>query len=113
MEAHLGGTPAVTAREQYAEPDQPPGFPGYGHPWVPPAAEAAERVVEFIKWFGDGMYTDPGDDVPPLFMRDLEALAKAALAAALPDPEQAADLMEGERREVWRDGALWHVGHRP
>lgn len=52
---------------------------------IPAPAAAAERVHEFVSWFGDGEVWDrtPLGDIdpqdPPLYARDLAALACAAL----------------------------------
>jgi hypothetical protein len=59
--------------------DQPPGFPGGDNPWLPPAGDAAKRIIEFVKWWGDGRIDRADHDAPPLFARDLEAVAKAVL----------------------------------
>lgn len=48
---------------------------------LPPAAAAAERVREFVSWFGDGDVATIFPSGPPLYARDLEALARAALEA--------------------------------
>lgn len=50
----------------------------------PPADKAAERVLAFVRFFGDGEIIGNayGTENPPLFARDLEAIAKAALAGA-------------------------------
>lgn len=68
----------ICAKEAEPSEDQPAGFPGYDQSWLPPAAEAAERVLTFVSWFGDGLISDGQE--PPLFARDLEAVAKAAHA---------------------------------
>jgi hypothetical protein len=60
--------------------DQPPGFPGYESLWLPPSRDAAERLLAFVSWFGDGQVIEhPRPGEPPLFARDLEAVAKAVL----------------------------------
>lgn len=48
---------------------------------LPPAEAAAERVREFVEWFGDGQIwqSESYDVPPPLYARDLEALARAVL----------------------------------
>ena len=48
---------------------------------LPPAEAAAERVREFVSWFGDGAIWQAEHDgpTPPLYARDLEALARAVL----------------------------------
>ena len=61
--------------------DQPPevtteeaGQPGS----LPPANAAARRVRAFLMEYGDGLVEiDMGWDLPPLYARDLEALARA------------------------------------
>jgi hypothetical protein len=46
----------------------------------PPAAAAAQRVIEFVRWYGDGeVHIDGLLGAPPLYARDLEALARAVL----------------------------------
>ncbi|WGM21843.1 hypothetical protein QEH68_06630 [Paenarthrobacter sp. OM7] len=52
----------------------------------PPTDKASERILEFVAWFGDGeiIGDDYGTVNPPLFARDLEAAAKAAV---VPSPE--------------------------
>jgi len=47
----------------------------------PPADKASERVLEFVGYFGDGEIIGDayGTENPPLFARDLEAVAKAAV----------------------------------
>lgn len=52
----------------------------------PPADKASERVLEFVGYFGDGEIIGDayGTENPPLFARDLEAVAKAAVT---PSPE--------------------------
>jgi hypothetical protein len=69
--------------------DQPPGICTHRNE-VPAVAEAADRVTEFIKWFGDGevLPADTSPDGPmiadiplppaPLYARDLESLIQHA-----------------------------------
>lgn len=65
--------------------DQPPGISS-DEPVLPDAADAAERVAEFLRWYGDGRITvlhkpqvvklDGPWTGPALFARDLEALVR-------------------------------------
>lgn len=66
--------------------EQPPGIDEDSHDMPRPTA-AAERVLEFVKDFGDGRVTGHPDlpGVEPLYARDLEALARAFLAALVQD----------------------------
>jgi hypothetical protein len=59
--------------------DQPPGVDVHDRSkQLPPSAAAAERIREFVSWFGDGLVD--GDPVGfPLYARDLEAVARAIL----------------------------------
>jgi hypothetical protein len=70
-----------------------PGLPGS----LPPARAAAERVRAFLADWGDGIVVEGRDEepsVPILYARDLESLARAALAptdhAAAPTSERGA-----------------------
>lgn len=58
-------------------PDDPPGIDPTTSD-MPLVADAAERVIEFIKWFGDGrVFVDPEErTAPPLYARDMEALTR-------------------------------------
>jgi hypothetical protein len=48
---------------------------------MPPPDSAARRIIEFVSWFGDGeIIPEDEPDNPPLYARDLEAAAKAAMA---------------------------------
>lgn len=70
--------------------DQPPEVEHLepGHPTsLPPPTPAAERVAEFLGWFGDGMVNGQygrtviaplHPDEPPLYARDLAALVDLA-----------------------------------
>lgn len=64
----------MTIRTEYD--DQPDGIDPYSHDMPNPKA-AAERVLRFVAFFGDGRVDE--FDGPPLFARDLEAIAKVAL----------------------------------
>ena len=61
--------------------DQPPGIDEDDIYDRPNPAASAERIIEFVKDFGDGrVYGHPDNEgVEPLYARDLEALAKAYL----------------------------------
>ena len=65
------------------ESDQPPGIEE-GTFDLPPIADAARRVDEFVRWFGDGLVLEPDSGVfltpgsPPVYARDLAALTQAA-----------------------------------
>jgi hypothetical protein len=55
--------------------DQPDGITDESS--LPTTARAAERVNEFLAWYGDGLvYVETG--APPLFARDLQALTNLA-----------------------------------
>jgi hypothetical protein len=76
----LDAARAVVTAPEGAE-HQPPGFPGHGDSWLPPAEEAARRVLAFVASYGDGRIDDdvldpPRPHDPPLYARDLEAVAK-------------------------------------
>jgi len=64
----------------YSEPaeDQPPGVSE--HSPFPPVWAASQRVDAFVAAFGDGIVVGGGQgdlpDMPPLYARDLEALAR-------------------------------------
>lgn len=63
-------------------PNQPDGIADGSHD-LPDPQRAAERVREFLEWYGDGrLYpcVAPGTEakMPPLYARDLEALRQAA-----------------------------------
>jgi hypothetical protein len=75
--------------------DQPPEVtvlePGH-HGSLPPATPSAERINEFLRWFGDGLIfgAEAGDlhddgTAPPLYARDLAALAQLAAVVAILD----------------------------
>lgn len=80
--------------QKTTEVDQPDGIDGDSYD-LPDPARAAERVGEFLSWYGDGRLYPcvlPGteDEMPPLFARDLEALRKCAdSSAATQTAEQA------------------------
>jgi hypothetical protein len=62
--------------------DQPPGVDVHDrNKQLPPAEAAAERIREFVSWFGDGQiwHAESDDTPPPLYSRDLEAAARAIL----------------------------------
>lgn len=69
-----------------AIPDDPPGIDPATHD-MPPIEEAAERVNEFIRWFGDGrVFVDPDEtSAPPLYARDMEALTRLVTRPGRPD----------------------------
>ena len=46
---------------------------------LPPPESAAKRVIEFISWWGDGQINEH-EAGPPLYARDLSAIASAVLA---------------------------------
>lgn len=49
---------------------------------LPPAIAAAERVREFVSWFGDGKVDLSGwggEPHPPLYARDLESVCRATV----------------------------------
>jgi hypothetical protein len=57
-------------------PDDPPGIDPQSSD-MPAVADAAERVIAFISWFGDGrILPDADEQGPPLYARDLEALTR-------------------------------------
>lgn len=61
--------------------DQPPEVDGDDPESLPGLASAAERVLEFVSWFGDGRVDQSidGSETPPaLFSRDLVVVALAA-----------------------------------
>jgi hypothetical protein len=66
-------------RDPIENADQPPEVDIHdARKQNPPAAAAAERIIEFVTWFGDGEIFGPdGADRPPLYARDLEAVARA------------------------------------
>lgn len=69
-----------TARDPLENQDQPPEVDVHDdRRQLPPAVAAAERVREFVGWFGDGQiwHAESDDTPPPLYARDLEALARA------------------------------------
>jgi hypothetical protein len=45
---------------------------------LPPTEKAAERVREYLCWFGDGEVSGDHASGPPLYARDLEVLVRAA-----------------------------------
>ena len=61
--------------------EQPPGIDEDSHDQPLPTA-AAERILEFVKDFGDGRVAGHPDlhGVEPLYARDLEVLARSYLA---------------------------------
>ena len=67
------------ARPQVTEtqvPEDPPGIDPQTLD-LPAAAAAAERVAEFLRWYGDGrIVVDVDEPGPPLYARDLEALVR-------------------------------------
>lgn len=73
----------VTEIDRNEHPDDPPGIDPATQD-MPLVAEAAERVIEFIKWFGDGrVFVDPDESsAPPLYARDMEALTRLVTAAS-------------------------------
>jgi hypothetical protein len=78
----------TTDRDPIANADQPPEVDVHGgrSGEFPPAPAAAERILEFVSWFGDGEVIGEqyeGDN-PTLYARDLEAAAKAAKATPQP-----------------------------
>lgn len=70
------------AEEVTEHPDDPPGIDPQTSD-MPEVTAAAERVNAFISWFGDGrvLPSDPTDDTPPLYARDLEALTRLVTRA--------------------------------
>ncbi|WP_086848377.1 hypothetical protein [Amycolatopsis kentuckyensis] len=56
--------------------DQPDGIASNSTD-LPDPARAAERVNAFLSWFGDGLVRVDAD-APPLFARDLQAVANVA-----------------------------------
>ncbi len=76
--------------------DQPPGVDIHADPGsraaTPDPRAAAERILEFVREFGDGLvygdgWWDPEGDEPPesmLWARDLEAAARAVIATHTP-----------------------------
>jgi hypothetical protein len=66
--------------------DQPPGVDVHDRSkQLPPAEAAAERIREFVSWFGDGEVLGIADihaGTPPLYARDLEAVARTILDAS-------------------------------
>ena len=52
---------------------------------LPPADAAAERIREFVSWFGDGevLGNAYGKTNPPLYARDLEAVTRDVLRLSL------------------------------
>ncbi len=88
LEAAMAGRPLPDVTEECGcNWDQPPGVRqdadplGFDGRYRPPPAAAAERILEFVKDFGDGRVAGHPDQdgVEPLYARDLEALAKAYL----------------------------------
>lgn len=81
-------------------PDQPPEVDADADPnnpnALPDLAKAAERVLEWVGWFGDGR-VDIGAELPAgpgLFSRDLEVIARAAEKVAetsAPTPKDTAN----------------------
>lgn len=68
---------AAEARPHDDEPEQPDGIADDSND-LPDPMRAAERVNAFLAWFGDGlMRVDVS--APPLFARDLQALANTAV----------------------------------
>lgn len=65
-------------------PNYPPGVHESDEPGSPGAMPdpmaAAERIIEFVKWYGDGYVYHQGEAAyeHPLYARDLEAVAKYA-----------------------------------
>lgn len=73
-------------------PDQPDGIDDYSFN-LPDKERAAERVNEFLSWFGDGgIYLSV--DHPPLYARDLQALTNAATVDAVRLVPEAASEIE-------------------
>ncbi|SDW34151.1 hypothetical protein SAMN04487912_102394 [Arthrobacter sp. cf158] len=75
------------SRDPIENADQPPEVDVHDDSKkFPPAQSAATRILEFVSWFGDGEVIGEvfEQDNPPLYARDLEAAAKAAVA---PTPE--------------------------
>lgn len=66
--------PLPTAEKDVA--DDPPGIDPHTHD-LPSADDARERIIAFLRWYGDGRIALSGlDDGPPLYARDLEALTR-------------------------------------
>lgn len=67
------------SRDPIENADQPPEVDIHdGTKRLPPTNAAAHRVIEFLQWWGDGQI-NTRDEGPPLYSRDLEVVAKAAL----------------------------------
>lgn len=70
------------SRDPIENADQPPEVDIHDdRKKLPPVDAAAQRVIDFVSWFGDGeiIGADCDGATPPLYARDLEALAKARL----------------------------------
>jgi len=112
--------------------DQPDGIQGENADdnRIPSPAAAAARVVEFVKWFGDGEVWDRTplgdplpDPVPPLYARDLCALACAVQhgyradepSRCLHDPDGSAAHDRQVAERAWDEGAraAFGVGLNP
>jgi hypothetical protein len=79
-------------------PDDPPGIDPTTND-MPHVAEAAERVNEFIRWFGDGrVLVDPDEIGPPLYTRDMETLTRLVTRPAVTPAALVALLTEHEYR---------------
>lgn len=86
IEAAVAGRPLPDVREECGcDWDQPPGVradaPTGWMESVPSTEAAAERILEFVKDFGDGrVYGHPDQPgIEPLYARDLEKLARGYL----------------------------------
>ncbi|QDG65815.1 hypothetical protein NIBR502772_05940 [Pseudarthrobacter sp. NIBRBAC000502772] len=68
-------------RDPIENADQPPEVDIHGgrDKQLPPAEAAATRIREFVSWFGDGQVYTGDVNSPPLYARDLEALARNIL----------------------------------
>lgn len=61
--------------------DQPPGVDIHDDAKrLPDPISAAVRIGAFLEWFGDGDIAGDFPSGPPLYARDLEAVARLALA---------------------------------
>lgn len=71
--------PELIAREVEDYPDQPPEVDGDDDRSLPDLIKAADRIREFVSWWGDGrIETANGEH---LFARDLEVVARYAQEA--------------------------------
>jgi hypothetical protein len=71
---------------------QPDGIADDSHD-LPDPARAAERVNEFLAWYGDGRIDLDDDLHPPLFARDLQALTNLATGRPTPLPDSGGAVM--------------------